>query len=108
MLDIDIDIDDIDDIDPVRWRGFAAVRERLRSLRPIVADGTNLVALGERERVVLSGLTTGQTLAEISARLMVSHNTIKKQTVALYRKLGVHDRRSAVDAARRLGLLEET
>jgi len=45
------------------------------------------------------------SLREIAAELFVSLNTAKTHSSAIYRKLGVTDRKSAVQAARSLQLL---
>jgi DNA-binding NarL/FixJ family response regulator len=58
-----------------------------------------------RELVVLSYLPTLRTVPEIAAELHVSVNTVKTQLKSIYRKLSVASRRSAVECARRLGLL---
>jgi LuxR family maltose regulon positive regulatory protein len=54
---------------------------------------------------VLRFLPTQLSLRHISAELYVSLNTVKTHCSAIYRKLGVGDRRSAVQTARELGLL---
>lgn len=58
-----------------------------------------------REHDVLSLLAQRLTNKEIAARLVLSPLTVKKHTLHIYRKLGVHDRRAAVAQARRLGLI---
>jgi LuxR family maltose regulon positive regulatory protein len=58
-----------------------------------------------RERVVLRYLPTLLTLTDIARELSVSPNTVKTHLRHLYRKLAVGNRRDAVRAARRLGLL---
>ena len=55
---------------------------------------------------MVAELRRGGTLAEIGARLCVSSNTLKKQTVSIYRKLEVTGRDAAVRRAVRLGLLD--
>jgi LuxR family maltose regulon positive regulatory protein len=52
--------------------------------------------LTPRERSVLRLLHSDLTLREIAAELFVSHNTVKSQTQAIYRKLGVSTRAEAV------------
>jgi len=61
--------------------------------------------LTDRELAVLRFLPTQMTLREIAAELFVSLNTVKTHSSAVYRKLGVSDRKAAVHAARTLGLL---
>lgn len=63
------------------------------------------VSLTPREAVVLRAIVDHGTVAEISAQLAVSENTVKSQLRSLYRKLGVSSRIAAVDAASRAGLL---
>ncbi|HWL45276.1 MAG TPA: helix-turn-helix transcriptional regulator [Ilumatobacter sp.] len=61
-----------------------------------------------RELLVLSQLQSDRKLDEIAADLFISSNTAKTYVARLYRKLGVHDRESAVAAGARLGLLLTT
>jgi LuxR family maltose regulon positive regulatory protein len=61
--------------------------------------------LTERELAVLRYLPSPMSLREIAGELFVSLNTVKTHSSALYRKLGVSDRKSAVQAARELRLL---
>ena len=48
------------------------------------------------------------SVREIGERLFLSQNTIRSNTRALYRKLGVHTRADAVARATMLGLIEQT
>jgi LuxR family maltose regulon positive regulatory protein len=61
--------------------------------------------LTDREMAVLRYLPTQMSLREIAAELFVSLNTVKTHSSAIYRKLAVTDRKSAVHAARGLHLL---
>ncbi|MBJ7456332.1 MAG: helix-turn-helix transcriptional regulator [Thermoleophilia bacterium] len=61
--------------------------------------------LTERELAVLRRLTGDGSAREIAADLYVSHNTVKTQMRAIYRKLGVATREDAVRQARERGLL---
>ena len=61
--------------------------------------------LTERELAVLHYLPTQLSQRDIAAELYVSLNTVKTHCNAIYRKLGVSDRKSAVQAARDLRLL---
>ena len=61
--------------------------------------------LTERELTLLRYLPSQMSLREIAAELFVSLNTAKTHSSAIYRKLGVTDRKSAVQAARSLQLL---
>jgi LuxR family transcriptional regulator, maltose regulon positive regulatory protein len=61
--------------------------------------------LTERELAVLRHLPGARTQRAIAAELYVSLNTVKTHCRAIYRKLGVGDRRAAVQAARDLDIL---
>jgi LuxR family maltose regulon positive regulatory protein len=61
--------------------------------------------LTERELAVLRYLSTQLTQRDIARELYVSLNTVKTHLQATYRKLGVVDRKAAVQAARDLHLL---
>ena len=83
------------------------IRDRLLALGgPAPVHESRLVRLSAREAVVLRQLCTRATLAQIADQLSVSVNTVKKQSIAVYRKLGVTDRGSAVTRALQLGLLD--
>jgi LuxR family transcriptional regulator, maltose regulon positive regulatory protein len=62
-------------------------------------------SLSDRESAVLRFLPTMMSNQEIASELFVSVNTIKTHLKAIYRKLDVDDRRSAVRRARDLALL---
>jgi DNA-binding NarL/FixJ family response regulator len=55
--------------------------------------------LSEREREVLTLLSTGATNREIAAVMHVGAETVKKHAGALYRKLGVRNRTEAAQRA---------
>jgi LuxR family maltose regulon positive regulatory protein len=61
--------------------------------------------LTDREMAVLRHLPTQMSQRDIASELYVSLNTVKTHCSAIYRKLGVGDRKAAVQAARDLGLL---
>lgn len=83
----------------------ATARERVSHVRlDIPADGT-LVRLTPRERVVLRELARCDTLNAVASSLTVSVNTVKKQTLRIYAKLGVNGRAAALQRAQQLGLL---
>jgi LuxR family maltose regulon positive regulatory protein len=77
--------------------------------RAFVSDGrTRLppaVRLSAREREVLDQLPSLRNLDEIADHLAVSVNTVKSHVRAIYGKLGVSSRRTAVLAAHGQGLL---
>ena len=78
-------------------------RHRLTDRRP-TAPGL-VEQLTARELAVLRFLPTQLSQRDISSELYVSLNTVKTHCSAIYRKLGVQDRKSAVQAARELLLL---
>jgi len=61
--------------------------------------------LTERELIVLHYLPTMLKAGEIASDLYVSVNTVKAHLRSMYRKLGVSNRREAVERARTVGLL---
>ncbi len=61
--------------------------------------------LTEREMAVLRYFPSALSQRDIANELYVSLNTVKTHAKAVYRKLGVGDRKAAVQAARDLGLL---
>ncbi len=61
--------------------------------------------LTTREMAVLRHLPTGSSQREIASQLFVSLNTVKTHCQGIYRKLGVGDRKAAVQAARDLHIL---
>jgi LuxR family maltose regulon positive regulatory protein len=70
---------------------------------PLVESGPQELSLGERR--VLGALCGPLTLREIASEFYVSHNTVKTQVRAIFRKLGAHDRSTAVARARECGML---
>lgn len=62
----------------------------------LYATGARLIELTEREAAVLRGLAAGHSLADIARADVLSVNTVKKQAVSLYRKLGADTRADAV------------
>jgi LuxR family maltose regulon positive regulatory protein len=81
----------------------ASVAVTARNEGCAVAEG-----LTPKEFEVLGLLATRLSRREIGQRLYVSLNTVKTHQRALYRKLGVQDRNTAVKRARELGLLRPT
>lgn len=77
-----------------------AVRLALNGQRlPDRAGASAPDVLSAREREVLMLLSTGATNREIAAAMHVSPETVKKHTLALYRKLGVRNRTEAAQRA---------
>lgn len=69
-------------------------------------SGLGSSSLSTAELRVLQFLPTHLSIPDIGERLFVSRYTVKTQCSSIYRKLGVGSRSEAVDAARRLGLLD--
>lgn len=64
-------------------------------------------ALTNRETEVLRRLAQGHTLAEVGKELTLSVNTVKTHVKSVYARLDVSSRIAAVDAARRMGILDD-
>ncbi|MET0145495.1 MAG: AAA family ATPase [Ilumatobacteraceae bacterium] len=80
----------------------AALQKRVDDLRHGAAGASSITAAELR---VVPFLATHLTLREIGERLHVSRHTVKTQTTAVYRKLGVASRSEAIDRIREIGLL---
>jgi LuxR family maltose regulon positive regulatory protein len=79
-------------------------RHRLDA-RPVTPAPELVEQLTDREHAVLRYLPTQLSQREIATELYISLNTVKTHCSAIYRKLGVSDRKTAVQAARDLRLL---
>ncbi|MET0967516.1 MAG: LuxR C-terminal-related transcriptional regulator, partial [Nakamurella sp.] len=90
-----------------RQSAFAA--ELIDAMAParFTADAADVLVehLTERELIVLRYLPTMLKAGEIASDLFVSVNTVKAHLRSMYRKLGVSNRREAVEKARGIGLL---
>jgi len=85
---------------------LARIEARHHIAVPTAARTAALVEdLTDRELAVLRYLPSAMSQREISSELFVSLNTVKTHCRAIYRKLGVGDRKSAVQTARELQLL---
>ncbi|MEZ4837010.1 MAG: LuxR C-terminal-related transcriptional regulator [Caldilineaceae bacterium] len=87
---------------------LAPLLERVRALGD--GDGDTLgetVSLTDQEQQVLTLLDADHTYPEIAEKLVISINTVRTHMRNLYRKLGVHRRAQALDAARANGLLSK-
>jgi ATP/maltotriose-dependent transcriptional regulator MalT len=91
--------------------GAALVRRKLRSLGasriprgPRRRTRENPGGLTARQMDVLDLVADGLGNAEIAQRLFVSPKTVEHHVSAILTKLGVADRRSAVEAATKLGI----
>jgi LuxR family transcriptional regulator, maltose regulon positive regulatory protein len=69
-------------------------------IQPVLAE-----PLTARELDVLNLLREPLSNKEIASKLFLSPTTVKRHTINLYGKLGVHSRREAVAAATNLGIL---
>ncbi|RUR03431.1 helix-turn-helix transcriptional regulator [Labedella endophytica] len=90
----------------VREVGDAEIVDRLSVFPSLIPDLPRYAALTRRERLVIAGVVDGLTNAEISVRLGVSPNTVKKQRASAYGKLGASTREEAIEAALARGLLD--
>ncbi len=80
-----------------------ALAEQLTSAGDLSSGGFEPLSTAELR--VLDYLPTHLSLREIAEELLISRNTAKSHSVAIYRKLGVSSRADAVRSARQLGLL---
>ena len=94
-------------VDPgVAARYLARVESRHHLASPAMDTARSTrVQLTDRELAVLRHLPTKLTQRDIAAALYVSMNTVKTHSNSIFRKLGVSDRKSAVQAARDRHLL---
>ncbi len=94
-------------VDPgIAGRYLARVESRHHLASPVTdMVRPDRVQLTERELAVLRYLPTKLTQRDIAAALYMSMNTVKTHSNAIFRKLGVSDRKSAVQAARDRHLL---
>jgi DNA-binding NarL/FixJ family response regulator len=75
-----------------------------RAAGQALEDGDSCPELTERERTILSAISSGATTSAISRELWVSEHTIKFHLTNIYRKLGVSNRAGAVRFALEHGL----
>jgi len=64
-------------------------------------------SLTARQAEVLRWMSEGMTNREIAARICFSESTVRLESMAIYRVLGVHSRGDAVAVARQSGLFSE-
>ncbi|WP_406177126.1 LuxR C-terminal-related transcriptional regulator [Streptomyces sp. NBC_00996] len=84
---------------------LADLLERTGEGTAVTPAGPSSQDLSMGERRVLRALCGPLTLREIASELYVSHNTVKTQVRAIFRKLDAHDRSGAVARARECGVL---
>ena len=77
----------------------------LESILAGQAGGARLRSLTARQREVLEVLARGRTNAEIASELYISERTAKFHVQNIIEKLGVVDRRQAVERATEFGLV---
>lgn len=80
---------------------------RLERVRIVYPGRADLVVLTPREHAVLKQMKSHDSVQAVAEALTVSVNTVKKQRVSIYAKLGVHERSDALSRAYRLGLLDD-
>jgi len=81
------------------------VAELDAKLQTLAGEMLGVAALTTAELRVLPLLPTHLSLFEIGERLFISRNTIKSQTISIYRKFGVSSRGEAIDRMHDLGLV---
>lgn len=74
---------------------------------PVRGSGrcTDLVAVTDRELAVLGLMADGLIATAIARRLGISPRTVGKHIENIYRKLGAHDRTTAVLRSQAMGFL---
>ncbi len=97
-----------------RYKALAPYARRLLraladepGLRAPATAHTGVEPLTAREREVLRLLAQRLSNKEIAQALTIAPNTVKRHTLQIFAKLGVNDRRAAVEQARRSGLLND-
>ena len=68
---------------------------------------TSAPNLSDRQLQTLQLIERNLTMRQIASRIGFSESTVRMESLAIYRALGVHDRREAVAIGRKLGLLEQ-
>lgn len=68
---------------------------------------TSAPNLSDRQLQTLQLIERNLTMRQIASRIGFSESTVRMESLAIYRALGVHDRREAVTVGRKLGLLAQ-
>ncbi len=89
----------------IAGRYLSRIEARNGTLQPTPASPGLVENLTEREHAVLRYLPSQLTQRDIANEMYVSLNTVRTHCKAIYRKLGVGDRKAAVQAARDHDLL---
>ena len=99
------DIDN-DEIRLLQQCGEHLLRDwRSRPVTDASLDEGRPPALTQRQTTVLEKMRTGSSLSEIGVDLSVSQATVKGDVQKIYRALGVHKKRDAIDVATRLAMI---
>jgi DNA-binding CsgD family transcriptional regulator len=98
---------DIDDAEIRLVQLFAEHLLRDWRARRLVGPPVNIdkPSLTTRQLNIMNELRDGVSLREIGVTLSVSHATVKSEAQKIYRSLGVHKKRDAVDLAVRLEII---
>jgi len=84
------------------------IREELAELKAKVEElSKSTSVLSPREREILLALQSGATAAAIARSFSVTEPTVKSHMAAIYRKLGVNNKTSALSEAVKRGLLSK-
>jgi NarL family two-component system response regulator YdfI len=94
-------------LENVTWLLASAATAVSKSV-PSPSAGEKGPELTKREREILQRVASGERNKEIAARLCISEPTVKSHLVAIYFKLGVDSRASAVAVGMERGLIERT
>ena len=82
-----------------------AGHEATRSSGRLASARLGEEALSPRQRMILQMMSDELTNPQIASRIGFSTSTVRMESLAIYRALGVHDRQNAVIAGRALGLV---
>jgi DNA-binding CsgD family transcriptional regulator len=85
--------------------GIYALRDRIGTHQPGPRDTDSGIAVTSRELAVLDLMADGLIAAAIARQLGISRRTVSKHIENIYRKLGTHDRTSAVLRGQAMGYL---
>ncbi len=102
----DVDLDELVRILKAVYRGDEIHSPFLADQKLSQAQDPARYGLTERELQVLRHLARGDNNAEIAEKLCVSEQTVKKELVSLFEKLGVKNRTQAAVKAVQLGFAE--
>lgn len=85
---------------------LAAIEHQAASTSQQPLPQGDAIQLTDQEARVLARLAADRTYAQIADELTISINTVREHIRNLYRKLSVHRRVQAVEAAKQRGLLD--